>query len=122
MVLEYVGMCAGMVMLLSIPLNWFVMFKTLDAAEHYMQYSTYIVQIRHFSRHMPFEGRYQRLYAMATVILIPKMLARRNFVLVEDVEKIPRRLKYLMVIPSLITFISLITMIVCGYYLGYLDD
>ena len=119
MALEYIGMCAGIVMLLSIPLNWYVMFKKLDAAEHYMQYSTYIIQIRHFFRNAPFEGRHQRLYAMATVILIPSMLQRRNFVLVEDVKKIPRCLKYWMVIPTLITYTSFIIMIVSGYYLYY---
>lgn len=119
MVLEYIGMCSGVVMLLSIPLNWYVMFKKLDAAEHYMQQSTYITQIRNFFRNTPFEGRHQRLYAMATVILIPNILHRRNFVRVEDVKKIPRRLRYWMVIPTLVTYLSFITMIISGYYLYY---
>lgn len=52
-----------------------------------MQYSSYIVGCRHTFRNAPFEGRPQRVYAMATVILIPKVIQWRGMVLVEDVEK-----------------------------------
>ena len=121
MVIEYIGMCAGVILLLSIPLNFYAMFDKLDTAERYMQYSTYIVGFRQTCRNFPFEGRNARLYAMATVILIPKILQRRNYVLVEDVEKIPKKLKYWMVIPSLISLTSWTAMIISGYYLGYLD-
>jgi len=44
---------------------------------------------------------------MATIILIPKVLQWRRLVLVEDVEKIPRHLKYWMVIPTLVTCLSI---------------
>ncbi|KAF2409469.1 hypothetical protein SAMN04490179_1236 [Pseudomonas antarctica] len=119
MVLEYIGMCAGAIMLLSFPLIFHVMFKKLDAAEHYMQYSTYIVGNRHTFRNAPFDGRPQRVLAMATVILIPRILQWRRLALVEDVEKIPRPLKYWMVIPSLILLTSVTTMMISSYFLYY---
>lgn len=87
MYLEYfvLGSCA--LLLLSFPIMFSAMFKKLDAAERYMQYSSYIVGCRHTFRNAPFEGRPQRVYAMATVILIPKVIQWRGMVLVEDVEK-----------------------------------
>ena len=117
MYLEVIMLCSCALMLLSIPLSFYVMFEKLDAAEHVMQYSTYIVGIRHTCRHFPFEGRHPRLYAMATVILIPGFLQRRNFVLVEDVEKIPKNLKYWMVVPSLVTFISITGMFISWLFI-----
>lgn len=119
MILEYISMCAGIILLFSFPLSFYVMFMKLDSAEHYMQHSTYISEIRHFFRHYHFDGRFQRLYAMATVILIPKVIERRGMVSVEDVKKIPTRLKYWMVIPSLIALTSLTTMVVSGYFAYY---
>ncbi|MGA9705126.1 hypothetical protein [Pseudomonas sp.] len=112
--LEYfaVGSCA--LLLLSFPIVFSAMYKKLDAAERYMQYSTYIVGCRHTFRHFHFEGRPQRVFAMATVILIPKVIQWRGMVLVEDVEKIPRHLKYWMVIPTLVTFLALIGITITG--------
>lgn len=106
MVFEYIGMCAGLVMILSFPLFFYAMFKRLDAAESYVEYSSYVVVHRDIFRHAPFDGRPQRLVAMAIIILIPKVLQWRRLVRVEDVEKIPRHLKCWMVIPTLIAFTS----------------
>ena len=107
-----IGMLSATIMLLSLPLNFYVMFDKLDAAEHYLQYSTYIVWVRHALRSFPLEGRHVRLYIMASVILLPTLFQRRTLVLKEDVKKIPRRLKYWMVIPSLITQLSALTMFI----------
>ena len=117
MVIEYIGMCAGVILLLSLPLNFYVMFDKLDAAEHYLQYSTYIVWVRHALRSFPLEGRHVRLYIMASVILLPTLFQRRTLVLKEDVKKIPRHLKYWMVIPSLITHLSALTMFVSWLFI-----
>jgi|SRR5450830_9704 hypothetical protein len=106
------GILSAVVMLLSIPLNFHVMFKKLDAAERYLQYSVYLVVHKHIFRNAPFEGRPQRLFAVATIILIPKVLQWRRLVLVEDVEQIPRHLKRWMVIPPLVTCISITGMLV----------
>ncbi|MBA2922071.1 hypothetical protein G9Q84_04050 [Pseudomonas sp. P7] len=119
MILEYIGMCAGGIMLLSIPLTFYVMFEKLDAAERYLQYSSFIAGFRHTCRFLPFEGRQSRLFAMATVILIPTVIEWRGMVLVEDVEKIPKNLKYWMVIPSLIALTSFTTMVISGYFAYY---
>ncbi len=106
MVFEYIGMCAGLVMILSFPLFFCAMFKKLDAAERYVKYSAYIAVQRDTFRRAPFDGRPQRLVAMAIIILMPKVFQWRRLVRVEDVEKIPRHLKYWMVIPTLIAFTS----------------
>ncbi|RYF30352.1 MAG: hypothetical protein EOO38_32455 [Cytophagaceae bacterium] len=106
MVFKYIGIGAGAVMILSLPLFFCAMFKKLDAAERYVKNSAYIVVHRDISRHAPFDGRPQRLVAMAIIILVPKIFQWRHLVRVEDVEKIPRHLKCWMVIPVLITFIS----------------
>ncbi|WP_053130985.1 hypothetical protein [Pseudomonas sp. MIACH] len=116
MILEYIGMCAGGIMLLSIPVTFYVMFEKLDTAERYLQCSSFIVGFRHTCRFLPFEGRQSRLFAMATVILIPTVIERRGMVLVEDVEKIPKTLKYWMVIPSLIALTSFTTMVISTYF------
>ena len=119
MTLEYIGMCAGAIMLLSFPLIAYVMFKKLEAAERYMQFSAYIVGNRHTFRNTPFDGRPQRVLAMATVILIPRIFQWRRLALVEDVEKIPRTLKYWMVIPSLLLLTSVTTMMISSYFLYF---
>lgn len=103
---EYIGICAGVIMLLSIALTFFVMFKKLDAAERFVEHSDYVNMHRRIFRNAPFEGRQVRVFAMATIILIPKVLQWRRLVRVEDVEKIPRHLKYWMLIPTLIAFTS----------------
>lgn len=59
------GISSAVVMLLSIPLSFYFMFKKLDAAERYVQYSVYLVVHRHIFRNAPFEGRPQRLFAVA---------------------------------------------------------
>lgn len=110
MVFEYIGMCSSVIMLLSIPLTFFVMFKKLDAAERYVEHSDYVILHRRIFRNAPFEGRQVRLFAMAIIILIPKVLQWRRLVRVEDVEKIPRHLKYWMVIPTLMGFTSITVM------------
>ncbi|WP_460950143.1 hypothetical protein AB6N16_22600 [Pseudomonas marginalis] len=110
MLFEYIGMCAGLVMILSFPLFFCAMFKKLDAAERYVECSAYIVVHRDIFRHAPFDGRPQRLVAMAIIILMPKVLQWRRLVRVEDVEKIPRHLKYWMVMPTLIGFTSITVM------------
>ncbi len=117
MVFEYIGMCAGFVMILSFPLFFWAMFKKLDAAERYVENSAYIVVHRDIFRHAPFDGRPQRLVAMTIIILVPKVLQWRRLVRVEDVEKIPRQLKYWMVIPTLIGFTSLTVMCISWFFI-----
>lgn len=117
MVFEYIGMCAGAVMILSFLPIFCAMFKKLDAAESYVKYSAYIVVHRDIFRNAPFVGRPQRLVAMAIVILIPEIFQWRNLVLVEDVKKIPRHLKYWMVIPTLITFLSFSVMCISWLFM-----
>ena len=108
----FIGMLSGAIMLLSLPLNFYVMFDKLDAAEHYLQRSTYIVGTQHTLRRLHFEGRHVRLYVVATVILLPKLFQWRNLIVTEDIEKIPRRLRCWMVIPALITHLSALTMFI----------
>ncbi|KAE9652211.1 hypothetical protein EJD88_17290 [Pseudomonas sp. PB105] len=111
---EYFAVGSFALLLLSFPIIFSAMYKKLDAAERYMKYSTFIVGCRHTFRHAHFEGRPQRVFAMATVILIPKIFQWRGMVLVEDVEKIPPRLKYWMVIPTLVTCLALIGIAITG--------
>ena len=86
---EYFAVGSCILLILSFPTLYSAMYKKLDAAERYMQYSTYIVGCRHTFRHFHFEGRPQRVFAMATVILIPKIVQWRGMVLVEDVDPPP---------------------------------
>lgn len=115
MYLEYFAVGSFALLLLNFPVVYSAMYKKLDAAEHYMQYSSFIVGYRHTFRNTPFEGRPQRVFAMATVILIPKVIQWRGMVLVEDVEKIPRNLKYWMVIPTLFTYLSATCLAITGF-------
>lgn len=103
---EYFLLGSCVFLLLSFPMVFSAMFKKLDEAERYMQYSSFIVGCRHTFRKAPFEGRPQRVYAMAIVLLFPKIIQWRGMVAVEDVEKIPRHLKYWMLIPTLVTVLS----------------
>ncbi|MCU1783856.1 hypothetical protein NTD80_13945 [Pseudomonas sp. 13B_2.1_Bac1] len=112
--MKYFAVGSFVLLLLSFPLLFSAMYKKLDAAERYMPYSTFIVGCRHTFRHFHFEGRPQRVFAMATVILIPKVIQWRGMVLVEDVQKIPLHLKYWMVIPTLATFLGLIGICITG--------
>ena len=112
-----IGMLSGAIMLLSLPLNFYVMFDKLDAAEHHLQYSAYIVGVRQTLRSLPFEGRHVRLYVMAMVILMPSLFQWRHLAFTKDVEKIPRRLKYWMVTPSLITHLSALTMFISWLFI-----
>lgn len=118
MYLEYFVLSSGGLLLLSFPIVFFAMFKKLDAAERYMQYSSFIVGCRHTFRHTPFEGRPQRVYAMATLILVPRVIQWRGMVLVEDVEKIPRHLKYWMVVPTFVTCISLLGLTISWFFIS----
>lgn len=117
MVFEYIGISAGIIMLLSIPLTFFVMFKKLDAAERYVEHSDYLIAHKRIFRNAPSEGRQVRVVAMATIILMPKVLQWRRLVRAEDVEKIPRHLKCWMVIPSLIGFISITVMCISWLFI-----
>lgn len=115
MYLEYFAVGSFALLLLNFPIVFSAMYKKLDAAERYMQYSSFIVGYRHTFRHAPFEGRPQRVFAMATVILIPKVIQWRGMVLLEDVEKIPRNLKYWMVIPTLFTYLCATCLAITGF-------
>jgi len=55
---------------------------------------------------------------MATVILMPKVIEWRGMVLVEDVEKIPRHLKYWMVIPTLVTCLAAFGLIISWFFIS----
>jgi hypothetical protein len=117
MVFEYIGMCAGIAMILSFPLFFCAMFKKLDAAERYVEGSAYIAVHRDIIRHAPFDGRPQRLAAMGIIILMPKVLQWRRLVRVEDVEKIPPRLKFWMVMPPLVTVVSILGMAISWFFI-----
>ncbi|WP_455929691.1 hypothetical protein [Pseudomonas fluorescens] len=115
----YLGMCSLILMMLSIPLTFYVMFKRLDAAEHYVQHSDYVVGYRHIFRNAHFEGRHVRVVAMALIILIPKVFQWRHLVQVEDVEKIPQRLKLWMVMPPLVAVGSIIGMAISWFLIEH---
>ncbi|WLH87080.1 hypothetical protein [Pseudomonas sp. FP2338] len=115
----YLGMCSLILMMLSIPLTFYVMFKRLDAAEHYVQHSDYVVGCRHIFRNAHFEGRHVRVVAMALIILIPKVFQWRHLVQVEDVEKIPQRLKFWMVMPPLVAVGSIIGMAISWFLIEH---
>ena len=117
MSLELMMLCSCVLMLLSIPLTFYVMFKKLDAAERYVQHSDYVNGHRHIFRNAPFEGRQVRVVAMAVIILIPKVLQWRNLVRVEAVEKIPRHLKFWMVMPPLVAIISITGMAISWFFI-----
>lgn len=117
MVWDYLGMGALILMFLSFPLTYCAMYKKLDAAERYVQYSVFLVVNKHIFRNTHFEGRPQRVFAMATIILIPKVLQWRRLVLVEDVEKIPLHLKCWMVVPTLATYISFTVMFISWLFI-----
>ncbi|MBD8089631.1 hypothetical protein IFT48_06505 [Pseudomonas fluorescens] len=117
MYLDYFVVGSFALLLLTFPIVFSAMYKKLDEAERYMQYSTFIVGCRHTLRHAHFEGRPQRVFAMATVILIPKVIQWRGMVLVEDVEKIPLHLKCWMVVPTLVTFLSLAGMFISWLFI-----
>ncbi|NVZ20644.1 hypothetical protein [Pseudomonas costantinii] len=117
MVWLYLGMCSLILMLLSIPLTFYVMFKKLDAAERYLQHSDYVAGYRHIFRNAHFEGRQVRVVTMAIIILIPKVLQWRDLVQVEDVEKIPRHLKFWMVMPPLVAVVSIIGMAISWFFI-----
>ena len=115
MYLEYFVVGSCLLLLLNFPIVCSAMYKKLDAAERYMQHSSFIVGCRYTFRHTHFEGRPQRVFAMATVILIPKIIQWRGMVLVEDVDKIPRHLKCWMVVPTLFTYLSLTCIAISGF-------
>lgn len=117
--LESVGMLSATMMLLSIPVNLCVAFAYLDAVEGYLKYSTFIVIHKYRFSSGIFGGRQQRLFAAAVVILMPKVFERRYLVLAEDVQVIPKSLKLWIVLPALLTFVSIIVMIVSGVMLVY---
>lgn len=115
MYLEFIMLSSCALMLLSFPLIFCAMYKKLDAAERYVQHSPYLVVNKDIFRRAHFEGRPQRLFAMATIILIPKVLQWRRLILVEDVKKIPRHLKYWMVIPTLVPCLSIAGMAISWF-------
>ena len=117
MYLDYFVVGSFALLLLNFPIVFSAMYKKLDEAERYMQYSTFIVGCRYTFRHAHFEGRPQRVFAMATVILIPKVIQWRGMVLVEDVEKIPLHLKCWMVVPTLVTYLSLAGMFISWLFI-----
>ncbi|WP_448651884.1 hypothetical protein ACSHWC_29595 [Pseudomonas fluorescens] len=117
MIWLYLGMCSLILTLLSIPLTFYVMFKKLDAAERYVQHREYVVGYRHIFRNAHFEGRHVRVVAMAIIILIPKVFQWRHLIKVEDVEKIPPRLKFWMVMPPLVAVVSILGMAISWFFI-----
>ncbi|NWC46154.1 hypothetical protein HX788_02170 [Pseudomonas edaphica] len=114
---DYLGMGSLLLMFLSFPLTFCAMYTRLDAAESYLQYSSFIVGCRHTFRNTHFEGRPQRVFSMGLVILIPKVVQWRGMVLVEDVEKIPLHLKCWMVVPTLVTYLSFAGMFISWLFI-----
>lgn len=117
--LESIGIYAALIMLLSLPLNFYVMFTKLEAAESYLRYSIYIAMNKHIFRNDTFKGKHQRLFAAATIILMPSVFEWRRLVLAEDVKAIPKKLKLWIVLPSLLTLISAAIMTLSGLTLIY---
>jgi ABC-type amino acid transport system permease subunit len=117
MALLYLGLFSSVLMLLSIPLTFFAMFKRLDAAESYVEHTDYVIGHKKTLRFAPFEGRASRVVAMAIIILIPKVLQWRRLIRVEDVQKIPTHLKFWMVFPTTVALISSIGMVISWLFL-----
>jgi len=105
--LDLIVIASAITMLLSFPLNFYVMYTKLEEAERYLQFSTFIVLFKHMSQIGLFEGRMRRLFAIALVILIPKVFQWRRLALVEDVKRIPVSLRLWIVVPYLLTLSSI---------------
>lgn len=112
-------MLSATMMLLSIPVNLCIALAYLEAVEGYLKYSTFIVMHKYRFSNGIFGGRQQRLFAAAIVILMPKLFERKYLVLAEDVQAIPKNLKLWIVLPTLLTFVSVTVMIVSGVILVY---
>jgi len=117
--LQSIGIYAALIMILSLPLNFYVMFTKLEATERYLQCSVYIVMNKQIFRNETLKGKHQRLFAAAAVILMPRVFEWRHLVLAEDVKAIPKKLKLWIVLPSLLTLISAVIMTLSGLTLIY---
>lgn len=105
--LDVIVIATAITMLLSFPINFYAMYVKLEEAERYLQCSALIVMFKHMSQTGLFEGRMRRLFAIALVILLPKVFQWRRLVLVEDVKRIPISLKLWIVVPYLLTLLSI---------------
>ncbi|QHF42790.1 hypothetical protein PspS35_02905 [Pseudomonas sp. S35] len=110
MMSESIGIWSGVLMLLSFPLNFYVIYTKLEEAEDYLKFSSFIVTFKYRFGVGPFGGKLKRFFVIALVILIPSFFQWRHLVLVEDVKRIPRRLKLWIVVPYLLTMSSFVGM------------
>jgi len=104
---EFIGIVSGVVMLLSFPLNFYVIYTRLEEAEDYLKFSTFVVTFKYRFGVGPLGGKLKRLFAIALVILMPRIFQWRYLVLVEDVKRIPKSLKLWIVVPYLLTLSSM---------------
>ncbi|WP_314387747.1 hypothetical protein [Pseudomonas brenneri] len=119
MSLEFVSIWSAIFVVFSLPINFFVAWVKVEEVEGYLKYSSFVVMFKYMFQGGLFDGKVKRLFAVALVILIPRVFQWRGLVLVDDVENIPRSLRLWMVIPFLFTMFSLVAMIVSGLLLIY---
>ena len=86
---ESIGIGSGILMLLSVPLNCYVIYTKLEKAEDYLKFSSFIVTFKYRFGVGALGGKFRRLFAIALVILMPSLFQWRHLVLVEDVKRIP---------------------------------
>ncbi|MCR4538489.1 hypothetical protein NUV89_08810 [Pseudomonas sp. 18.1.10] len=115
--LEFIGMGAGVVMLLSLPLLYYSMFTKLEAAEGYLPHSVFIVSCKHLFRSWPLDGRPLRLNLMAYVLVMPKVFYWRRLVDLDEVASVPGQLKRWIIIPCAITHLAALIMTAAGLML-----
>lgn len=107
MMSESIAIVSGVLMLLCFPINFYVIHTRLEEAEDYLKFSTFIVTFKHRFGVGLFGGKLKRLFAIALVILMPRLFQWRYLVLVEDVKRIPVSLRLWIVVPYLLTLSSI---------------
>ena len=115
---ESIGIGSGILMLLSVPLNCYVIYTKLEKAEDYLKFSSFIVTFKYRFGVGALGGKFRRLFAIALVILMPSLFQWRHLVLVEDVKRIPTRLKLWIVVPYLLTMASFAGMALSWFLAG----
>lgn len=110
MMSEPIGVWSGVLMLLSFPLNLYVICTKLEEAEDYLKFSSFIVVFKHRFGTDPSGGKLKRFFAITLVLLMPRLFQWRCLVIVEDVKRIPMPLKLWIVVPYLLTMSSFVGM------------
>ncbi|WP_226457524.1 hypothetical protein [Pseudomonas sp. AF03-9] len=103
---ELVGIVAALIMILSFPGIAYSMLTKLETAENYLPHSVFIVSNKSLFRGQPFEGKAMRLMLLAYVLIMPKVFYWRRLVDLDEVARIPRRLKIWIIAPCLVLNLS----------------